>query len=239
MSKFILQISKNSIQKITKGLLQSKIILLEKTDINISLKIIIKELIEDFHFFYDHPAYSDGIYTCQITNIEPKSSPERIDLLRLHSDMSMVDIPPEITAIRLISKNNFGGENNFLSIQNLIDHLKKTDPLLLNWLNKNHKIKTLTGNIIEAPLISKSIKNQPIRLWSGLNKFLIDSDPTKIEKTISHAENISKKTIEINMNQGDLLIFSNYHWLHSRKTCFAPGRCTEVCLGSISKKSNN
>lgn len=221
------------------GLKEQAILAIEALAAGESLLTYVGSKWPDFVPFTDHPAYCNGIFSCEVRPEGTATySPNSRAFLNFHSDMSLHPQPPGLTIIRCLYADDGppgSGANLLIHIDDALRRLQDTGRAdLLNLLQKPTPLTFTDGNDVVCPLVSPDRSIGALRVFDRIGAHLdVESRPL-LHEFVDLCRTWHDLQIEIRLNPGDVLVISNRDFLHAREQCAGYGRLTEICLGTLS-----
>jgi hypothetical protein len=202
-----------------------------------------------FVFWYDHPSWKTGVWRCEVNADidQPLYTAYRPSLLGFHNDMTRYVWPPEYTAIRCIRMDESGGENLLLYVDDVISRLREDGRRdILDMLSRPRSLSvearhmapgTSPSDLIESAILVEGDEAMPSRVFDrhaaskGTHLAMSEGDIALYDEFLDLCNEFHDIMVQTLLEPGDLLLFSNWRFLHSRTQCAGSRRVTEICMG--------
>ncbi len=192
----------------------------------------------------DHALWRGGYWTCVVGATDaPYSTGERAERLALHTDMSRYRRPPAINVIRCVRPDPAprpGGGSLLLHVDDLaarLEALRRDDVLAM--LRRVRRLNVDPGPPIDVAMLPAAGRDGIARIYDpgaashGQHLALGPGEHAMLQDVIHPWSWCGRIVADVPLAAGDLLAFSNHHFLHGRGECHGRGRITEVVLGNV------
>lgn len=211
---------------------------------------VLRRVLPWFGFWYDHPSWRTGVWRCEVdAELErPDYTAYRPQHLAFHNDMTRYVRPPEYTAIRCLIADKSGGENLMLHIDDVISRLRQRGRFdILGMLlrprtmsvDSRHLLPSMSlSDSIERPILVEGDEGTPSRVFDrhaaskGSHLSMTENEARLYDEFLALCSELQDIEVRVLLQPNDLLLFSNWRFLHSRTQCQGSGRVTEICMGS-------
>jgi alpha-ketoglutarate-dependent taurine dioxygenase len=199
----------------------------------------------------DHRSYTTGVWRCEVDGAleRPDYTAYRPRTLDFHTDMSRYLRPPEFTVIRCVVPDAEGGDNLVLHIDDIltrlrglgrddiVDMLVAERPLSMEPRHYNHG-RVAVGAPVTAALVVPEAADAPCRIYDrhgaskGDHLALSQEEERLFDEFFAYCRGQEDLAERVRLEAGDILVFSNWRFMHARLECSGSGRVTEICMGN-------
>jgi len=194
-----------------------------------------------FEPFTRHELYRSGTYRCEIVldDTAPYSASRKAPL-RFHSDMALVQEPPQISSIRCLVPDEGppgSATNIFIHVADIVQRLRDSDRQdILRMLSADRPVQLMDGTVVVAPMLANPLGSAPLRIFDRVGWQMAGYERALLEELLNLCDEWFDLQVRVRLDAQDAAIFSNWHFLHSRSTCASTTRVTEISLGFLRQR---
>jgi hypothetical protein len=216
---------------------------------------VVERLLPWLEIWRKHDSWKNGAWRCVVSDkVEgPEYTAYRARHLDFHTDMSRYLTPPEFTIIRCLNPDGGGGGANLqLHIDDVFARLGWLGRLdILDMLSADRVLNLEPRHCDEDEVIGKprtaalALPDTPLvpcRIFDrhaatkGSHLAMNEVEERIFDEFIQMCNHAQDLVVMTQLHRHDVLVFSNWRFMHARTRCYDSDRVTEVCMGDEAQR---